>query len=253
MNIILFEPEEVSNNRVIVFDRRAKHIVKVLGSDVGDRLKIGVINDRIGTGRILSINRKQPHRVELLLELTKVSEPKLTIDLLLAMPRPIMLKRILSQATALGVGRFYLIQAKRVEKSYWKSSILKEEQCRFQLIQGLEQAIDIHLPEVEVHKRFKPFVEDVLPKIKSHYSHLLLAHPEAKYSLVETITEKPVKVLLAVGPEGGWIEYEINKFKEQGFTPCTMSERILKVDTAVIALHSQINLAKEFLAQYSSP
>ena len=249
MNIILLEPEEIHDNRAVLTDRRAKHIIKVLGSGVGDRLRVGVINGQRGTGKVLAISRKQPRRVELFLELTNGPEPEITIDLLLAMPRPIMLKRIFSQAAALGVGRFYLIHARRVEKSYWNGSILKEEQYRFQLVQGLEQAIDTRLPEVEVHQRFKPFVEDVLPKIKNQYSHLLLAHPEAKNTLVGTITEKPVKVLLAVGPEGGWIDYEIDKFKEQGFTPFTIGERILKVDTAVIALHSQIVFAKEFLAQ----
>lgn len=252
MNIILLESEEVHNNRAIVTDRRAKHIVKVLGSDVGDRLKIGIINGRQGTGKILSISRKYPHRVELFLELTNKPDPEITIDLLLALPRPIMLKRIFSQAAALGVGRFYLIHARRVEKSYWNGSIVKEEHYRSHLLQGLEQAIDTNLPEVAFHKRFKPFVEDILPTIKNDYSHLLLAHPGGKKTLVEAITTKPKKVLLAVGPEGGWVEYEVNKFKEQGFITISIGERILKVDTAVIALHSRINLIKEYLTHHSS-
>jgi len=248
MNIVLFKAEEVLAGRVSVVDRRAKHIVKVLGSNVGDRLRVGIINGRMGQGRIISISRKPPFMVELLLELTKVPESKPTIDLLLALPRPIMLKRIFSQATALGVGRFYLIHAKRVEKSFWNGSILKKEQYQKQLIQGLEQAVDTTLPEVIVHQRFKPFAEDVLPEIKKEYSHLLLAHPGVNNTLVDTITEKPEKVLLAVGPEGGWLEYELNKFKGQGFKSFAIGERILKVDTAVIALHSQVSLAREFLA-----
>jgi len=248
MNIILIEPEEIVDHCVTLTDRRAKHIVKVLGSEVGDSLRVGVINGLQGTGEVLAVHNKQSYRVELAIELAKGSNRQSCIDLLLALPRPIMLKRIFSQTAALGVGRFYLIHARRVEKSYWSGSIIEEEQYRFHLLQGLEQAMDTSLPEVEFHRRFKPFVEDVLPTIKNRYSHLLLAHPGAVSSLLEMMIEKPVKkVLLAVGPEGGWIDYEIDKLKGQGFTPFTIGDRILKVDTAVIALHSRISLAKELL------
>jgi len=216
--------------------------VKVLGAKTGDRLKVGVINGHLGHGTVVSVERKSPFRVELALKLVSAQVVEPPIDLLLALPRPIMLKRIFSQVTTLGIGTFYLIHARRVEKSFWNSSLLQEEQYRFQLVQGLEQAVATRLPRVQFHQRFKPFVEDILPGIRANYSHLLLAHPGGRNTLVQTVKTGPGRILLAVGPEGGWVEYERQKLKEQGFQTISMGERILKVDTAVIALHSQISL-----------
>lgn len=252
MNIILFHQSEVKNDRVVVEERRADHIVKILGSDVGDSLRVGVIDGSMGTGKVLFIQRKHPRRVELSLNLDKKPGPKPIIDLLLAMPRPIMLKRILSQSAALGVDRIYLIHARRVEKSFWSGSILEEEQYTFQLIQGLEQAVDTRLPVVKINKRFKDFIEEVLPQIQGGYSHLLLAHPQAEKKLVEVMTSQPSKILLAVGPEGGWVKYELDMLERKGFVPFTVGRRILKVDTAVVALHSQITLTQDFLSRFAA-
>ncbi len=253
MNIILLETEEINNHIVVLVDRRAEHITSVLKAKVGDNLRLGVINGSEGTGTVLSIAEKRPYKVELAVTLTAKVRSEPTIDLVLALPRPIMLKRIFSQAAALGVGRFYLIHARRVEKSFWSGSILKEKQTRFQLLQGLEQAVDTRIPDVDIHRQFKPFVEDKLPLVKDLYSHLLVAHPEAGSTLLQSMSGKPVnRVLLAIGPEGGWIDYEINKLGEQGFLPFSIGNRILKVDTAVIALHSRINQVKQCLMQFKT-
>jgi 16S rRNA (uracil1498-N3)-methyltransferase len=101
------------------------------------------------------------------------------------------------------------------------------------------------VPEVFVYDRFKPFVEDMLPSRIKGYSHVLIAHPNSPNTLKTVMMERPERVLLAVGPEGGWIDYEIDKFAECGFTAFSMGERILKVDTAVVALHGRLSERRE--------
>ena len=105
--------------------------------------------------------------------------------------------------------------------------------------------MDTRLPEVRCFTRFKPFVEDVLPGIIQEYSHCLLAHPSGNRTLKEVLTGNPGRILLAVGPEGGWVKYEVGKFLEQGFSAFTIGERILKVDTAVISLHGRVSALLE--------
>ncbi len=245
MNIILVAAEEVSTDRVVLTDRRAEHIVKVLRSNQGDTVRVGVINERRGTGTILSLTDRPSCRVELAVDLTEEAAPRPPVDLLLALPRPIMLKRIFSQAAALGFGSITLINANRVEKSFWEASLLNEASYRGHLLHGLEQAVDTRLPEVRCFSRFKPFVEDVLPGIMREYSHCLMAHPAGGRTLKEVLTGNPGRVLLAVGPEGGWVEYEVGRFLEQGFSAFTLGERILKVDTAVISLHGRVSALLE--------
>jgi RsmE family RNA methyltransferase len=158
-----------------------------------------------------------------------------------------MLKRILSQVTALGVGTIHLVNANRVEKSFWEAGILQPEEYHSHLLQGLEQAVDTRVPDLQLHRQFKPFIEDFFPTVAGKYRHLLVADPAGARRLGEVIDSDSHdgRIALAVGPEGGWVDYEVKKFQEQGFSCCTLGERILKVDTAVVALHARISALRE--------
>jgi 16S rRNA (uracil1498-N3)-methyltransferase len=245
MNLILIAPEEVQAGQPIAFrdDHRCRHINEVLRGKPGATIRIGLINGYLGTGRIISIS---PHEVVIEAVWQEQEPPTPATDLILALPRPIMLRRILAQATALGVGRIFLINANRVEKSFFKASLLQEDSFEPYLRQGLEQAVATRLPLVSSHPRFRPFVEDRLPEITSDYSHLLLAHPGAAWKLPETAPPPLAgRVLLALGPEGGWIDFEIAKFQEQHFLPFSMGPRILRLETAVCGLLAQIDLLRQ--------
>ena len=241
MNIILFEAHETAANPVTIQDRRSVHIVKVLKAAPGDTVRVGIINGGLGTGSIIKISKQA---VTLELRITEPRPPRPLTELILALPRPIMLKRVLAQATTLGVGRIFLINARRVEKSFFEASLLEEASYRDYLLQGLEQAVDTVLPKVSLHKRFKPFIEDELPELID-YPGRLIAHPQAPHGLWEQ-AKAPIRerLALAIGPEGGWLDYEIEKFRAQGFAPFSLGPRILRVDTAVPAILAQLNLLR---------
>ncbi len=247
MNIILAEAGEVDNRQLTLADHRAKHIVKVLRAEVGDRVRVGLINGNMGLGTITAIQKKYPFSVALDLDLHDPMRPQPLVDLILALPRPIMLRRILSQITALGVGSIHLINANRVEKSFWEAGILRPEEYRTHLLHGLEQAVDTRLPTVQLHHQFRPFIEDFFPPLVKRYHRLLLAHPGGDGRLGDVVDSRNGRMALAVGPEGGWGDYEVGKFREQGFVCCSFGVRVLKVDTAVIALHAGISALREVL------
>ncbi len=240
MNIILFEKEERREQTVVLSDHRAKHIVKVLRSDVGDSIRVGEIEGKIGTGKILAIKAKYPFVVELSVSLSQKSVSPPGIDLVLALPRPIMLKRILSQVTALGVRTIHLINANRVEKSFWDAGILTEKEYRKHLIHGLEQAVDTQLPEIKIHRYFTAFVEGYLMENAGKYGAMIVAHPGTALSLSHSLSAKSGSILYAIGPEGGWVDFEIEKFLAAGMRPFSIGPRILKVDTAVVSIHGRI-------------
>ena len=239
MNLLLLESHEITaDNTVILSDRRSEHIIRILACKPGDTVRVGVINGPVGTGEIVSIKN-----IEVALRFTPEGPPseQPPLDLILGLVRPIMLKKILAQAASLGVGRIFLINANRVEKSFFGASLLKGERYRSYLIEGLEQAKVTYLPQVSIHQRFRPFVEDFVPTIAKSYSRLLLAHPEAGEALKQvTGTEISGRTLLAVGPEGGWVDFEIEKFLGQLFVPVSLGDRVLRTDTAVVALLSQL-------------
>lgn len=238
MNLLLLDSTEITSNTATLTGRRAEHLLKVLRVTPGDTVRVGEVNGNIGSGRVLAI---EGETVRLALELEREPVCDLQVELILALPRPIMLQRILKQATVLGVRRFHLIRSRRVEKSFFHSPVLEPEKIRAILLDGMEQAMDTWLPEVAIHHQFKPFVEDVVPTLAGQG---LIAHPDGKGTLADVpVSGVPgQRLLLAVGPEGGWSDYELQCFVDHGFHSFTMGNRILHVDTAVVSLLAQLQL-----------
>jgi len=239
MNLLLFEHGELNGTLLKLADRRSEHIIHVLGLRQGDTLRVGMLNGKTGSARVVNM---EGSRVELEVHLTTHPTKITEIDLVLALPRPIMLQRILKQATVLGVRRFYLIRSDRVRKSFFQTHLLQPDRLKEILIQGLEQAVDTRLPEVSVHQRFMPFVQDVVPTLTAECR--LLAHPDEPATLPDLFAEGKItgSTVLAVGPEGGWSDHEVLQFKQQDFHCFSMGSRILHVDTAVVVLLAQLQM-----------
>ena len=147
-----------------------------------------------------------------------------------------MLKRTLQTIAAMGVPRLVLLNSYRVEKSFWQTPFLDAQAIREQLLLGLEQARDTLLPEVHIEQRFKPFVEDRLPGLAAGTLGLL-GHP-GDYPACPRAVSGPVT--LAIGPEGGWIPYEVTLLEQAGLQAVQLGPRILRVETAVPALLARL-------------
>lgn len=238
MNLLLLERAEIIGNEAFLTGRRAEHLLKVLRVAPGDSVRVGVVQGKLGSGRVLTI---EGETVRLAVTLERMPVCAFEVELILALPRPIMLQRILKQATVLGVRRFHLIRSRRVEKSFFHSPVLAPDKIRSILLDGMEQAMDTWLPEVTIHHQFKPFIEDVLPTLSGQG---VIAHPDGAGTLVgiPISGESSQRLLLAVGPEGGWSDRELQCFADCGFYGFTMGNRILHVDTAVVSLLAQLQL-----------
>lgn len=234
MNLLLLEDGDfVAADRALLSGRRLKHLHEVHRAAVGDSLRVGRLNGLIGTGQLLRLDAEQ---AELSIELDQSAPGKLPLTLLLALPRPKMLRRVLQTISAMGVPRVVLLNSYRVEKSFWQTPFLEPAAIREQLILGLEQARDTVLPEIIIEKRFKPFVEDRLPELAAG-SLGLIGHPGAYPACPRAVDQA---VTLAIGPEGGWIPYEVEMLQEAGLQPVQLGERILRVETAVTALLARL-------------
>lgn len=227
MNLIIVTAVDfIDSNSVKLDDERHTHISKVHKAIVGQQLKVGLLNGNTGTGTVQSIDELS---VILTLTLNTKPLPPLPLTLILALPRPKMLKRILQCVASLGVKEIYLINSYKVEKSYWSSPVLTESSIEQHLRLGLEQAGDTLMPKVHLRKRFKPFVEDELPAVTQN-SRKLIAHP---YNALPCHATTHQPTTLAIGPEGGFIDYEVEKLCAQGFEAISLGNRILRVETAL--------------------
>ena len=230
MNLLLLEPEDfLGENRVRLAGRRMRHVLDVHRAALGDELRVGLLNGRMGRGKVLRLNDEA---LEMEVALNEDPPPKLPLSLVLALPRPKVLNRVLASAASLGIARIVLVNAWRVEKAYWKSPRLDSENLREQLILGLEQGRDTVLPELRLARLFRPFVEEELPAWVAGAT-ALLAHPRSADPCPRAVEGRCV---LAIGPEGGWIQAELDSLTRAGFKPVDLGPRILRVETALAAL-----------------
>lgn len=224
--------------------RRANHILDVLKCDTGDKVEVGLLNGPKGTGRIeIASNRT------LVLDCTfdeRPPEKKTCIDLICALPRPQTLKRVLETAATMGVENLHLINSRRVEKCYFSASVMQDAVIRKHLVKGLSQGRQTHLPQVSVHKRFKVFFNETLKTLENRHKHKarkLLPDPDAD-NYLSAVNGFVPQIVLAIGPEGGWVPHEVEIMVEKGFQRFRLGPWPLRVENAVVAAISQIDMAQ---------
>ena len=230
MNTILLKKSDfIAPDRVILSDYRFEHMQKVLKSQVGSSCKVGLLNDKLGKGEVVAIDKNAAE-----LQVSLDTDPPAPLDLILvcAMQRPQTYKKVLHTAITMGVKHLVFFGSFKVEKSYWDSPVLSEEIFERETITALEQCCDTIAPTVEYHKYFKKFVDDELPRL-SKGREVYIAHPACG----DTFPEKPqTPALLLVGPEGGFTDYEVSRLTETGARGGTLGSRILRTEVALPAL-----------------
>lgn len=234
MNLLLLdERDRIESQCVTLTDARAAHVLNVLRAIPGQTIRIGRLDGPLGTGTVISAGEG---RVTLRCEFEAATPPRPQVDVLLALPRPKVMRRIWAQLAALGVGHIILTNAERVERHYFDTHILTEETYRPLLIEGLQQARDTRLPNVSIHRQFRILVEDHLNGFFGDGVRLV-ADPSGATSITGALNGLGnQRVLLAIGPEGGWNTFELSLLTAHGFQLVGLGPRTLRTDTACTAL-----------------
>jgi RsmE family RNA methyltransferase len=241
MNWLLLEPFDIPpDSPVVLRGEQARHAREVLHAAPGQRLRLGIVDGPLGNGEVLSTD--PDGSIRLRADWDSVPPPRPRIDLLLAMPRPKVMRRLWPVLASLGVGRIFVTNAWKVERGYFDTPALDPATIRSGLLEGLRQAGDTLLPEVTIHRRLRPLVEDVLPMLPP-YSFRWIAHPDASTSTPLSTLPSSARTLLAIGPEGGWIPDEVDLFRRHGFAPLSLGPRILRTDTACAVLLGLLHAA----------
>ena len=280
MNRILLEPNEIgADGRAVLDGVRAEHVRSVLHGTVGQPLKTGVVGGKIGVSFIEAVTP-----TEIAVRCVHDQEPLSPwCDLVLAPPRPRVMKRLLPQLATLGVRRVFLVGAEKVEKAFWGAQLLKPEIYRPLLIEGLMQgAVSTQLPEIHQEKRFSKWLSGGdFEKNFEDQSFRIIAHPPLPGTVPTSSnvanvqccqSQSPISIetgnigtgnigtgnistlatfsmslgtvpVFVIGPEGGWTDREVALLEAEGFVRHSLGPRILKTETATIALLSRFMVA----------
>lgn len=246
MNLILVAAEEFQpDGTVTLTEARARHLTAVLRVTPGHTVRVGVLDGPFGRGVVTTVS---DNAVTLQCTLDPVTPARPAVDLLLALPRPKVLHRLWAQLSALGVGRIMLTNAARVERNYFDTHVLAAATYGPLLVEGLQQARDTRVPQVTVHRQFRPLVEDQLASL-SDAATRLVADPSGDVSIRAALApaagrDHGGRVLLAIGPEGGWNRFELDLLTGHGFQAVSMGRRTLRSDTACVALLALVHDAR---------
>jgi RsmE family RNA methyltransferase len=290
LNRFLLSPEEVSQDEDSSLpyavlgkdDYRTIHAAKILNLRNGDSVRAGLVSSedhngfltdhatvqwlpegKVKKAEVLN-NGDPPGSLHITLQSLKSSTQRFShsVSLILALPRPLQLGRMLPMISQMGVDHLVLTEARKVPKDYFGSHLFrKPELLTERLIEGLCQSGDTKLPQVTVVKNLSQFMDDTLDELFPLHSHArVIAHPQrvvedrviksVRMRSVTFPTDSPRRMVIAVGPEGGWEEpNEIDRFVNQhGFQQITMGTRVLRSDCAVVSL---LGLAHDICDDYS--
>jgi 16S rRNA (uracil1498-N3)-methyltransferase len=226
MNIVLLDPRQTQSELwSISAKRQLEHLRTHVDVQVGDTLKVGIREGKRYLTEVVSVSEQQ-------IQLKPLHEEpvpaKLPVTLIVAMPRPKVLRRLIMDSVTLGVEKIILLHSYRVDKSYWQTPFLQQLSHYVDL--GLEQAGDTMAPQIELHKRFKPFVEDVLPTLIATDRPAFVAHPYVEQPMPAGIRHA---CTIIIGPEGGFIPYEIDLLIKNGCQAVSLGNRIIRTETVI--------------------
>ena len=252
MNRILFEKNEIADGRAVFSDERAEHVLNVLHGAVGQILKTGEIGGLAGTSvitEIRNLHQRAPGSAqrgngllagEIVVECSHSEKtPDPWIDLILAPPRPRVMKRLLPQLAAMGVGKIVLAGAEKVEKAFWGAQLVKEDVYHALLVDGLMQCGTTILPTIRIEKNFRRYAESRMEEEFSGYVKIV-AHPPRDGEPSHVCSSPSARPVVAIGPEGGWTDGEVALLESKGFSRYSLGSRILRTDTATIAVIARL-------------
>ena len=253
-------------------DYRTVHAAKILGLENGATVRAGIVGENgkgLWTDQATvewipegSVKKKEvlgngnpPGSLKVTLDGLQPPPDALipSVSLILALPRPLALGRLLPMITQLGVEHLVLSSAAKVPKDYFGSHLFrKPQELRERLIEGLCQAGDVRLPKLTIVKNLRHFLSDDLDTLfpQDTYARVIAhpqrisdtGHPPKRMRHVQFPTSSSRKIVLAVGPEGGWEEpEELERFRQRNFQQITLGPRVLRSDCAVVSLLSLAN------------
>lgn len=211
------------------------HIVRVLRLDVGASLQLVDESGAIYNGTISSITKK---RAEIAVsELPQVDSGQATvprITICQALPKGDRIDLILQKCSELGAHDFCLFGGRRsVAKVREEQRAGKLERWQKIISEAARQCGRSDVPRVSWFPSALDAAADADQQLR-----LILWEGEREQALKQTLTgrEKPASAVVAIGPEGGFDPLEVEQFIRQGFQPVSLGSRILRTETAGIAI-----------------
>lgn len=229
MNLLLLD-SKVSSLCLPKDDPRAVHLRSVLGVQDGEEIDLAVKNGPRGKGKVSLLSDQ---RVDLAICWSACHPCDLfPLHLIVGFARPQTCRKILEQASALGVERISFFQSEKSEPSYAKSRLWTTNEWMERIDLGAEQAFASFVPACELHVTLEQALGSAW---REDAIRIALDNYEASQPLTSDASDGKNPIVLALGPERGWSASERKLLRSLNFEMCHLGQRVLRVETAVVA------------------
>jgi 16S rRNA (uracil1498-N3)-methyltransferase len=222
-----FIADEVSGDRAALVGEHANHLVRVLRARVGQDFDIAT-GATVRRGRISSVDDA---RVDFDLG-EEISHTHLAeITLVLAVFKFDRMEWAIEKCTELGVSQIVPVIARRTDAHLAAASAKRAERWQRIARQAAEQSRRATPPQIAAPIKLAEALN--LPATL----RIVLAESEQQALLRDVVKPQTAEgeIVLAVGPEGGWTEGELESFRQSGWTSASLGNTILRAETAAMA------------------
>jgi len=235
MELFYAEPDNITNDTIILDPFETKHIVQTLKKNKGDTI---FITDGLGHlyHSTISENGKQ---LKLDIKNREIKpRPKIGIVLAVGFVRPNRLDILLEKCTELGVSHFIIFRSQY--SNYASSNTHRIVKI---LRQAIKQSQQFYLPKISIAKNIKDFLSLI-----SGIAIKLIGYSSEASALLSQVENEQIyncdSVLITIGPEGGFTQDEIELFMDNTFIPVSLGTNRLRTETAAI---SSISILQSYL------
>jgi len=227
--------DEFSNGYAALIGEHADHLIRVLRVRLGQQFDIVASHGVVYRGRVRKISESRVE-FELLGEIDAATPVLLT--LLLSVFKFDRMEWAIEKCTELGVAKIVPVIARRTDAHLAAASVKRGERWRRIATQAAEQSRRAGPPEVTPPLKLQDAVS--LPGAL----RIVLSEMESRTQLGNVLAASCGEVLLAIGPEGGWTNDELQVFQKTGWISASLGPTILRVETAAIAATAIIVAAR---------
>jgi 16S rRNA (uracil1498-N3)-methyltransferase len=226
-----FSSEPILSEHVTLDGAEAHHLIHVMRAGAGASV---ILFDDSGAEFTAQIEKAGRSAVELRIIARHLVDRELRFELSVgvALPKGDRQKWLFEKLTELGVTTVIPLETQRGVAQ--PNAAALGRLCRY-VIEAAKQCGRNRLMKIATPRTWSDWVLPAEASNKAPVERRLLAHPRGK-PLSQVDLSVPLSTQLAIGPEGGFTETEIELAASNGWQLVDLGPRILRVETAAVAL-----------------
>ena len=225
-------PEAVQEDTVVFDAELARHMGKVLRLSSGEQVTVSTGD---GTAYLVQLDNFEKDSVtgHILERMENLQETELKVVLYQGMPKGDKLELIIQKCTELGVGAVVPVETSR-SVVHLDSSKASKKLDRWQKIaqEASQQSKRVQVPMIGPYYNWKQLLKELEQAEGLTIVFWEDEQTQSLKALLRSQAEKPQRINLVVGPEGGLSEEEVEQLRALGAVSASLGKRILRTETA---------------------